>query len=440
MPATSGPDILTGSPSPDFIHALGGNDFVYGLEGDDNLFGDAGHDTLYGGGSNDRLIGGIGNDKLNGGAGIDTADYSSGVLKGKAFFGAKAGVSVNLTLAGAQNTGGGGGIDTLVSIENLTGSNFTDTLTGNGANNVLSGLGGHDLLIGGNGNDTLTGGAGNDVLNGGTGSDTADYGTATAGVIVNLDLENTPQNTGGAGIDTLVSIENLTGSKFNDSLNTVLYDPSGTLRSTLNGGDGNDVLSSEFSFKATLNGDGGNDVLFSSTTSFGTLNGGDGNDVLGAGDGSYTLNGGAGNDELTVDSFFLSDSTLNGGAGADTLEHSGGPSDPGVTVTFDYNAVSDSLAGTGKDTITGFSGVSGFDGENEDGDQIDLSTIDARPSVAGNQAFIWGGPFTEGHLRYVGGVVQGNLDGNASPEFEIQLVGTPALFVQAGHPGTDILL
>ncbi len=72
------------------------------------------------------------------------------------------------------------------------------------------------------------------------------------------------------------------------------------------------------------------------------------------------------------------------------------------------------------------------------GDQIDLTDTDTNDLVAGNQAFIWGGSFTAGHLRYVGGVLQGNTDGDAAAEFEIQLVGAPALTV--GGAGTDILL
>ena len=56
------------------------------------------------------------------------------------------------------------GSDTLIGIENLTGSSFNDALTGDGNANMLSG---------GAGNDTLDGGAGNDTLDGGAGTDTA---------------------------------------------------------------------------------------------------------------------------------------------------------------------------------------------------------------------------------------------------------------------------
>ncbi|MEQ1681712.1 MAG: M10 family metallopeptidase C-terminal domain-containing protein [Nitrospira sp.] len=130
------------------------------------------------------------------------------------------------------------------------------------------------------------------------------------------------------------------------------------------------------------------------------------------------MSGGTGNDTLIAG---RTKNTLTGGLGNDR---------------FDYRTVDHSPADTRRDIITDFSGAgSGI------GDKIDLTKIDANgDETDGDQAFIWGGPFTAGHLRYVGGVVQGNLDGDAAAEFEIQLVGSPALFVQAGHAGSDILL
>jgi Ca2+-binding RTX toxin-like protein len=167
---------------------------------------------------------------------------------------------------------------------------------------------------------------------------------------------------------------------------------------------------------AAINGAGNelaNEMLGNSANN--VLSGLDGNDILTGGTGNDTLNGGNGNDVLTGGS---GRDLLNGGAGADRL---------------DYNAVSESPAGTGRDVITGFAGAGAALG-----DQLDLRDIDASTLVTGNQAFIFGGPFTAGHLRYVGGVLQGNTDGDAAAEFEIQLIGTPALTV--GGTGTDILL
>ncbi|OYT97790.1 MAG: hypothetical protein CFE49_00090 [Pseudomonas sp. PGPPP3] len=134
---------------------------LYGNGGDDILIGGVGNDVLDGGEGNDLLHGGAGNDTLAGGYGNDTASYlESGV-----------GVSVSLLIVDAQNTGGAGS-DTLSSIENLIGTNSSDTLTGNANSNILSGLAGNDVLSGDAGNDFLIGGIGNDVLIGGSGHDT----------------------------------------------------------------------------------------------------------------------------------------------------------------------------------------------------------------------------------------------------------------------------
>jgi Ca2+-binding RTX toxin-like protein len=77
---------------------------------------------------------------------------------------------VGLNVTTAQTTGGSGS-DTLISVENLTGSNYGDTLTGNGSNNNLNGGSGADVITGGAGNDTLLGGSAQDTLTGGTGND-----------------------------------------------------------------------------------------------------------------------------------------------------------------------------------------------------------------------------------------------------------------------------
>jgi Ca2+-binding RTX toxin-like protein len=183
-------------------------------------------------------------------------------------------------------------------MENLTGSNFNDTLTGNSANNMLTGLAGNDTLNGGNGNDTLQGDIGNDLLNGGDGIDTASYRTATAGVTVVLGEEGA-QNTGGAGFDTLIDIETITGSNFNDAL-TLEFEGSNSFGvTTFNGGAGDDTLSDTRSplvaSEVIFNGGAGNDTLSASS---GTLNGDEGNDSLSASETFATLNGGAGNDIL----------------------------------------------------------------------------------------------------------------------------------------------
>ena len=69
---------------------------------------------------------------------------------------AGSGVIVNLAHQGAAQNTGGGGVDTLSNIENLSGSNFNDTLTGDADANILNGWAGNDSLVGAAGNDTLT--------------------------------------------------------------------------------------------------------------------------------------------------------------------------------------------------------------------------------------------------------------------------------------------
>jgi serralysin len=151
--------------------------------------------------------------------GIDTFDFS----------GYGAAQNINLQQGAFSDIGGAVGnvaVAVNTNIENAIGGGGDDRLTGNGLNNRLTGNAG---------NDTLWGGAGDDSLSGGSGSDTASYVGASAAVSVSLGLI-TAQNTGGAGTDTLTSIENLLGSSFNDTLTGT----SGA--NSLDGGAGDDIL------------------------------------------------------------------------------------------------------------------------------------------------------------------------------------------------------
>jgi hypothetical protein len=160
---TSSADTLTGTQGDDVICGGGGGDTLRGMEGNDLLKGEGGADRLYGG---------IGDDTLDGGNGTstDTADYSGSLTP----------VAASL----ANNNATGEGSDTLVGIENITGTSGNDTLTGSEENNTLNGgdgadgiigMGGADILKGSNGNDTLDsrdGVDGNDTVEGGPNTDT----------------------------------------------------------------------------------------------------------------------------------------------------------------------------------------------------------------------------------------------------------------------------
>jgi len=145
------------------------------------------------------------------------------------------------------------------------------------ASGQLNGNAGDDTLIGGAGTDFLNGGEGNDVLNGKGGQNTAIYSEdpslnndTRTGVYndtrtgVYVDLANGFARDGYGTRDTLINIQNVEGSQYNDYL---IANPSG---STLDAGDGDD-----------------------------TLLGGVGDDVLLSGEGADFIDGGAGNDTIT---------------------------------------------------------------------------------------------------------------------------------------------
>ena len=167
--------------------------------------------------------------------------------------------------------------------DSIVGTPNVDTLTGGDGIDVLFGLESDDVLIGNGDDDILEGGAGADSLDGGDGNDTASYTTSDTRVTVNL--ESGLATGGHATGDTLTSIENLTGSDFNDTLI----------------GDANDNV----------------------------IEGGAGADTITGGAGTNTLIGGAGSDRFIagvgVDHF-------DGGIGFDTVDYRG--STAGVILTM----------------------------------------------------------------------------------------------------------
>ena len=194
---TSDSDNLQGTIVNDVIRGLAGGDAIFGFAGDDQLFGDD---------DPDGLDGGAGNDLLDGGAGLDAVNYAQ----------SPAGVVVNLAAGTAQD--GLGGTDTLVSIEQITGSDFDDTLIGN------------------DGDNTFRPGDGNDLISGAGGTDTLDYffNFAPAGIVVNLATGSAQDGHGTT--DTIIGIENVVGSELNDRL------VGDGRANTLDGGAGNDRL------------------------------------------------------------------------------------------------------------------------------------------------------------------------------------------------------
>jgi Ca2+-binding RTX toxin-like protein len=268
---------------------------------------------------------------------------------------------------------GSNGADNIVGRQDastILGFDGNDKLTGLDASDTLKGGNGADQLTGGLGNDRLDGGAGNDRLDGGAGNDT--YYVDEAGDVV-IDS--------GPGTDTVtasVSYALATNAAI-EVIRTIDVGSTTPINLT-----GNAVANSIFGNNGanTLLGLGGSDVL----------RGNAGNDVLDGGAGNDLLIGGLGRDSMT------------GGLGRDV---------------FDFNAVFESPRGAAHDTVFFQHG---------DGDRIDLATIDARVDLAGNQAFtfIGGDRFggVDGELRFAGGLLQGDVNGDGVADIEIRVVGT----------------
>ncbi len=279
-----GTDILTSLEEARLTAGIGNNNLnASAFTGNVTLEGNAGLDTLIGGSGNDSLAGGFGNDSLTGNLGNDTMDggdnldslVETGDFSFTLFTGALQGI----------------GVDILANIE-------TAVITGGSGGNVLDAarFTGRVTLFGAGGNDTLRGSLGDDLLDGGTGTNTVDYQFAPLGVKVRLlDKVNTGfqqlGKAGGNGKDSLLDIQNIMGSLFDDNLF------GNALTNAIQGLAGIDHIHS---------GKGGND----------TLDGGEGDDVLRALLGSVSLLGGAGNDKLISG---VGNDILDGGAGSDTL-------------------------------------------------------------------------------------------------------------------------
>lgn len=324
---------LRGSTYDDQLIGNDGANTLLGDRGADWLYGNGGVDALYGGNDNDTLYGGDGADRLDGGEGTDTASYLDARER------------VDVSLLEGRGHGGTAEGDTLFNIENLLGSRYGDTLDGDDSANSIKGDagddtiyggGGVDVLSGGDNNDRLIGGRDGDILDGGHGSDTASYEDSASGVSVSL---VTGRGYGGtAEGDTLISIENLAGSAYDD----LLVGADEQQSNMLSGNSGND----------TLKGGGGFDHLL----------GGAGNDWLDGGNDIGEL------DTLVLSADWGAYDWLVGGTGADTFAWSS------INDTGPYPGFMDYIA----------------DFNRAEGDRINLHGIDANSTAGagGNQDFL----------------------------------------------------
>ncbi len=217
--------VIEDDPNFAVIRGTAANETLNGTAGDDYIDGQGGEDSLRGGAGNDTYIVDSAKDKV-----VELKNQGTDTVLSSVTHTLSSYVE-NLTLTGDGNING-------------TGNSAANVIIGNAGDNVLKGGSGDDTIFGGAGNDRIDGdsgkdlidgGDGNDYLDGDSGTDTVSYASATAGVTVNLGLK-TAQDTGGAGIDTLKSLENVSGSDFADSL-------TGAKKGFIDGGLGADTMS-----------------------------------------------------------------------------------------------------------------------------------------------------------------------------------------------------
>ena len=358
---------------------ISGFEKVVGGNGDDTIVGDDGNNQFFGGPGDDSLYGAGGLNLLDGGTGTDTVSYAT------------SGGPVSASLLNSVGTVAATGsvvaaTDAFASIENLTGSPYSDTLGGDGTVNVLSGGSGDDTIAGSGGDDRVLGGPGNDSLDGGDGTDTISFAGANSGVTASL-LTGTAT---GEGSDTLAGLENIIGGNGNDALT------GNTGPNVISGGLGNDALNggglsggvagvadivdySDSSSAVNVNlliqtatGEGSDTVI-----GFGSVIGSPFDDVLVGDAGNNEIWGGAGNDNI------------DGGAGTDTVAF-----DTGSDLNVDLNV--GFATGEGSDALLNIENVSGgagndlIVGDSHDNALVGGAGNDVLAGGAGNDALSCG--------------------------------------------------
>jgi RTX calcium-binding nonapeptide repeat (4 copies)/Bacterial Ig-like domain len=337
----------------------------------------------------------------------------------------------DLTLNGIERLfiQSGGGDDTITA--NGTTSEFTgpapqvDSFNGQGGNDILTagsnafgaglldGEAGDDILTGGAGTESLDVDQGNDIADGAGGAnDVASYLNHNQGVTVDLRL-TTQQDTVGAGLDTLMNVESVSGGNASDTI-TGTAGPNVLLGGQQNNDVGDD----------TLVGLGGNDTLIGAPGADTLRPGGDNDSLIGSeGNDTVSYADSAGGVTFSLDPAFTGVAQSTGGAGNDTLADSvlGMPQDPDANhevenltgSPFADNLTGNDLpnrivGGSGGDTISLLGGADEFEvldglldtvncgGDADSGvaDEIGVDTInaDCETTDFAPQTSISGGP------------------------------------------------
>ncbi len=455
---SGGNDTLNGGGGDDILTGAAGNDTLTGGAGDDSF-----RDTASGL-NGDTITEFTGSDKIvitdanaatfNFSMSGNTLTYTGGSLTfGSALSGtltasAASGGGVQLTLSTGQTLNGGPGNDTLnggPGNDTLNGFDGEDTLYGNAGNDTLNGGDGRDFLYGGDGDDIIHAGAGgftfpeiihdgpgndtvygeadediiygspgNDYYDGGTGGsyqafegDQVIYADALAGIVVDMRLATGQVRSSGSGdaanvgVDTLVNIEAISGTAFDDVMTA------GDAPISFGGGGGNDVLT------------GG--------AGFDSLSGGDGNDTLTGRLGADTLAGGAGDDSFRDTASGLNGDTITEFTGGDKIVIT-----DANAATFNFSMSGNTLTYTGGSLTFGsaLSGTLTASAASGGGVQLTLSTGQTLNGGPGDDT-LNGGPGNDTLNGFDG---NDTLNGNAGND---TLNGGAGADVMNGGTGDD---
>ncbi|MCV3273872.1 calcium-binding protein [Roseobacter sinensis] len=302
----------------------------------------------------------FGLDIFNGGRGTDTVSYI------RAYTGAAINLEEGIGYRFGQNwTHPNKDLverDSLVSIENATGSQHADRIRGDWKDNVLHGLDGDDVMWGGLGDDTMHGGSGDDAMRGEDHDDLmfGDEGNDSLWGSVGDDTihggEGDDDISGGAGDDSIL------GDAGDDELYG--HDGADTIRAgegddTIRGGSGDDELHGNGGENDIRGGRGFDQItLGSGGSAWGEqgddlIHGSNARDFISGGDHDDDLFGWGGNDEMSGGA---GDDHIDGGAGFDTASYMDASGAVSVFLSFDGGFAS---GGAGNDQLFSIESVVG---------------------------------------------------------------------------------
>ncbi|MEQ1952393.1 calcium-binding protein [Mesorhizobium sp. CN2-181] len=323
---------------------MSGNDTVNGSAGTDDIYGHAGNDVLKGGNGDDYFEGGSGKDTYDGGTGFDQLSFWDSYWDRTALHG------IVLDAVAGTVSDPWGNSETFKGFEGYRGTQFADIINGSSLDEQFYGLGGRDKIDGKGGVDEVR--YDRDVRQGGTDGVTVNL---TTGVAID----------GFGRQDTLISIERVRGTNFDDTLT------GNSAANRLRGLDGNDFLDGGVGAD-DMRGGAGNDTYvvgnvgdtIDENPNSDSANGTDtvrssitfslGNTAVVFGNvenltltGSLAING-TGNSLANILIGNSGKNTLNGGLGSDTLTGGGGS---------DFFRFANTLSTSNVDTVKDFSVV-----------------------------------------------------------------------------------